>query len=369
MRTSLIYNAGCSQPRWRTLMAEAVQTPVATADERRRTVDRVFRGALVFNSALTVYWLFLLATGGSSVFFQDYRADVKHLGATLIYLLFYFVSGGIVWLGIKTLLLTYVVGFSKEDRRRAFSSRLDGRFEVADFTSRYSERRIRIADMVGRRGRVFMMGLSFLAIYANLASEPAARFATGFLTDNLADAVMMSWIFVGVYYVNGPMAAVVYGPQSRVMDGVRARANCLLNVTLWAAFKFVLVPIGTRIAAIYPPHEFAPLFALIWGSYIVSDAFSEIIGSLFGKQKLRVWGMGDVNRKSVAGTVACFASSLLFCLWVVSANGLAAPWIALAVLISFSNTAFELFSPRGTDDFTMTVANALICWAFGAWLY
>lgn len=350
-------------------MVDAVADPMAGTDQRRRTVDRVFRGALVFNSALTAYWLFLLATGGSSALFRDYRADVKHLGVALIYLLFYFVSGGFVWLGIKTLLLKYVVGFSKEDRRRAFSSRLDGRFEVADFTSRYSERRIRIADMVGRRGRVFMMGLSFLAIYANLATEPAARFATGLLTDNLADAVMLSWIFVGFYYVNGPLAAVVYGPQSRVMDGVRARANCLLNVTLWVAAKFVLVPLGTHMAAIYPPYEFAPLFALIWGSYIVSDAFSEIIGSLIGKQKLRMWGMGDVNRKSVAGTVACFASSLFFCLGIVLASGLTAPWIALAVLISLSNTAFELFSPRGTDDFTMTVANALICWAFGAWLY
>jgi hypothetical protein len=29
----------------------------------------------------------------------------------------------------------------------------------------------------------------------------------------------------------------------------------------------------------------------------------------------------------------------------------------------------ELFSPRGTDDFTMATANALICWAFGAWMY
>jgi hypothetical protein len=351
-------------------MAEAVANPVAAADERRRTVDRVFRGALVFNSTLTVYWLFLLATGGSSVFFQDDRVDVKHLGGFLI-LLFYFVVWGFFWLGIKTLVLRYVVGFSKEDRRRAFSSRLDGRFEVADFTSRYSERRIRIADMVGRRGRFALMGLStFVVLYANLATHPGADInAAAFLTDNLVDAVMVVWFFLGFYYVNGPLAAAVYGPQSRVMDGVLARANSLLICTLWAAFKFVLIPIGTRIAAIYPPREFAPLFALIWGSYLVSDAVAEIIGSLFGKQKLRVWGMGDVNRKSVAGTVACFASSLLFCLSVVLANGLAAPWIALGVLISFSNTAFELFSPRGTDDFTMTVANALICWAFGAWLY
>jgi hypothetical protein len=351
-------------------MAEAVLAPAVAFDERRRTADRVFRGALLFNSALTAYWLLLLATGGSSAFFKDYRGDLKYLGGLLGFFVFFWVVWGFAWLGIKTLLLRYFVGFSKEDRRRAYSSRRDGRFDVADFTARYSERRIRIADMVGRRGRFGTMALSgFFVLYWNLASQPKARFATAFLADNLLDAVVLSWLFLGFYYVNGFLGAAVYGPQSRVMDGVLARANCLLINTLWAAFKFVLVPIGTRMAAIYPAREFAPLYALIWGSYIVSDASSEIVGSLFGKQKLRVWGMGDVNRKSIAGTVACFVSSLVFCLWIVWANGLAAPWLALAVLISVSNTALELFSPRGTDDFTMTVANALLCWAFGAWLY
>jgi len=36
-----------------------------------------------------------------------------------------------------------------------------------------------------------------------------------------------------------------YGAQSRVMDGSLARANCLLITTLWSAFKFVMVPIGS----------------------------------------------------------------------------------------------------------------------------
>ena len=43
-------------------------------------------------------------------------------------------------------------------------------------------------------------------------------------------------------------------------------------------------------------------------------------------------------------------------------------WIGLAVAVSVSNTIFELFSPRGTDDFTMATANALVCWAFGSFV-
>lgn len=71
----------------------------------------------------------------------------------------------------------------------------------------------------------------------------------------------------------------------------------------------------------------------------------------------------------MAGTVGCFAASLAFCLWIVASNGLPASWIVLVVLVSISNTALELFSPRGTDDFTMAIGAALVCWAFGAWIY
>ena len=53
----------------------------------------------------------------------------------------------------------------------------------------------------------------------------------------------------------------------------------------------------------------------------------------------------------------------------IGANGLlVGPWIALAVTIAVSNCLVELYSPRGTDDFTMATTNALLCLAFGAWV-
>jgi len=93
---------------------------------------------------------------------------------------------------------------------------------------------------------------------------------------------------------------------------------------------------------------------------------SEVGGALFGKQTIRVWGLGDVNRKSIGGTAIGFAAALVFCLSIVLLHHLGPAWMALAVVISLSNTLLELFSPRGTDDFVMATANALICWAFGA---
>ena len=251
--------------------------------------------------------------------------------------------------------------------RQAFSSRMDRPFNVSDLVARYSERKIRIVDMIGRRGRfITLAAAGFYYLYLEISREPDGTFATAFLHDNLFDAVFTNWVFLAFYYRNGFLAAAFYGPQSRVMDGVLARANCLLITTLWLAFKFIFVPVGARLAAVYEPHQFAAVFAMIWGSYIAADALAEIGGSLVGKQTLRVWGIGDINRKSVGGTVSGFVGSLALCLLVVLTHGLPTPWIGLAVVVSISNSLLELASPRGTDDFVMATGNALICLAFGS---
>jgi hypothetical protein len=350
-------------------ITETPSTLFPALASRRRTAEQIFRGALIFNAAMTVFWLLMVVTGGNAVFFQQYDASLEAVIRVLSGVMFFYVLWGFIWYGVKTLLLKYVVGFSKEERRQAFSSRMSAPFDVAEFVRRHSERRIRIVDMIGRRGRFITLAMAgFFYMYAHVAADRPANFATLFLQDNLFDAVLTNWIFLAFYYSNGFLAAAFYGPQSRVMDGVLGRANCLLITTLWTVFKFVMVPIGTRLATLYSPGEFAVVFALIWGSYIVTDALAEVGGALFGKQQIRVWGIGDVNRKSIAGAVSGFVGCLVFCLWIVLGQGLPLPWIVLAVVISVSNTAFELFSPRGTDDFTMATANALICWAAGSLL-
>ena len=347
---------------------DVVRTPeTRPAADRRRTADRVFRAALLFNTALTVFWLLILVTGRNAVFFQHHHIDREGLLRVASGIIIFYVIWGFIWYGVKNALLKFGAGFSREERRASFSSRMKAPFEVEALVAVHSERRIRIIDMIGRRGRfITLASAAFFYLYARVQSEPTAAFATAFLQDNLFDAVVTSWVFLGFYYSDGFLAAAFYGPQSRVMDGVLARANCLLITTLWTVFKFVMVPLGARLAAVFEPGQFAVVFALIWGSYIVTDALAEIGGSLFGKQNIRVWGIGDINRKSIGGTVSGFAGCLVFCVWIVWAHQLPLPWIGLAVAIAVSNSLLELFSPRGTDDFTMATSNALICWAFGS---
>jgi hypothetical protein len=353
------------------MSTEPATATVAHADvrplsERRRTADRIFRGALAFNTALTLFWGYMLITQRDALIFRQYGVDRTTVANVLFSVLFFYVIWGYIWYAVKNALLKSFVGMSKDERRQAFSSRMDAPYDVAALVSRYSERRIRITDMIGRRGRFITLAAAvFFFLYRRVVTEHPQDFATLFLQDSLFDAVVMSWVFLGFYYLNGSVAAAFYGAQSRIMDGVLARANNLLITTLWTAFKFVMVPLGAKLAIVYPPSQFAIVFALIWGSYIVCDALAEIGGSLFGRQTLRVWGIGDINRKSVGGTVSGFAGSLVFCLWLVLANDLPAPWLGLAVVIASSNTMLELFSPRGTDDFFMALGNAVICLVFG----
>jgi hypothetical protein len=349
-------------------LTEKLPAAAASGDTRRKTADLIFRGALAFNTVLTLFWVATLLRGGTS-FFSDYRATWEAAGRIFFGVLFFYVIWGIVWWAIKGALLRWFVGFTREERRDAFSSRMDRPYDVADLVGRYSERRIRITDMIGRRGRFITLGAAAMYyLYLNIGREQGNNFATAFLQDNLFDGVVTSWIFLGFYRVSNLLGAFFYGPQSRVMDGVLARANCLLISTLWTAFKFVMVPIGVQLAAVFPRNEFAPVFALIWGSYLVTDAAAEVFGALFGSQRIRVWGIGDVNRKSVTGIVAGFLAGLILCVWIVTSNGLGGSWLILALVLAISNTLLELYSPRGTDDFTMATTSAFICWGFGAWL-
>jgi hypothetical protein len=327
------------------------------------------RGALLYGPHRLLAVLRHTQRDGGVVF-RRYQIDREAVGNVIGGFVFFTVLWGFIWYHVRRALLKRWAGFSDEELRLTFASRMDEPFDLSAILARHSERRIRIIDMIGRRGRFAIIGLSgFAFIYSRLSRQPEGNFLTLALQDSLFEAVVFNWIALALYGSSGFMGRVFYGAQSRLMDGRLARANCLLITTLWSAFKFVMVPIGIQLSARFPPSTLATLYVLIWASYLFSDTLSEVVGSLFGRQRLRVWGIGDVNRKSVAGTWACFLGSLALCLWVVSANHLPPAWMGLALVLSVSNTFFELASPRGTDDFTMATANALLCLAFGVLVY
>ena len=84
---------------------QTLQAPPAEAApaflERRRTADLVFKGALTFNTSLTVFWLVMLATGGNAFFFGSYDVSLGAVGRVLGGVFFFYVLWGFIWYGIK----------------------------------------------------------------------------------------------------------------------------------------------------------------------------------------------------------------------------------------------------------------------------
>src|SRR5689334_5212973 len=189
------------------------------SDTRLQTANRVYLSALVFNTALTAFWAYVQITHQGFGVFGYAPLGWDSVPRVASGILFFYVIWGFIWWGIKTLLLKYFVGFTKDERRQAFSSRMHAPYDVADLVARYSERRIRIVDMIGRRGRFIILGAAgFYTLYRQVASQQPANFATAFLAENLFDAVLGSWLFLAFYYTDNFIGAAYYGPQSRVMD-------------------------------------------------------------------------------------------------------------------------------------------------------
>jgi hypothetical protein len=328
---------------------------------------RVFLAALIYTAALSAICLLLLATGiDGGTLFSGYRPDrdtlMRITAFTVVFMLLY----GWLWYKVRRALLRRVVGLSENELGSVFESRMDRPFDLRALLVGHSERRIRVIDMIGRRGRSLTLASVYMAyVYLRIASGDEPRFLTAAVADGLLDAIVIGWLYVIAFHSNGLLGRVIYGAPSRIMDGTLARANLLSVVTLWNAFKLVMVPLGARPAPLFSYRHYAALFGFIWISYQVADTMAEVVGCTLGRQALRVWGIGQVNRKSVAGTWACFLGSMGACLFIIWANDLPLPWLGLALAVSLSNTAFELWSPRGTDDFTMATANGLLCWAFG----
>lgn len=342
---------------------------IASPDHRQRLAERIFHFAVAVNLALTAFSLLSAFTGFGAGISGKFELNVETIWRLAFAILFFNGIWALIWYGVKNLLLKVVVGMTREDRRAVFSSRMSQPFDLPGLLGRYSERRIRIVDMIGRRGRFITLAMTlFYFLYADIAARQSGQFASAFTSQTLLDAVIVNWLFIALYRADGFLGAVFYGAQTRIMDGALARANVMLIFTLWASFKFTLIPIGAQLQLLYPPELFAVLFALIWGTYLVVDTMAEVGGSLYGTQKIRVRGVGEVNRKSIAGTVTGLVCGLVFSVGIVMLNHLPGAFIALAVTLAVASTLLELFSPRGTDDFTMATANALICWAFGAWV-
>jgi len=102
---------------------------------------------------------------------------------------------------------------------------------------------------------------------------------------------------------------------------------------------------------------------LIWG-----DTFGEVIGSFYGKREFYVRGIGEVNKKTVEGTIGCFVSSFVSLVVTYGIYGSEIPFILPTVIVllytSLIATFVEVASFRGTDNFFLqTVVLLVLLWS------
>ena len=337
----------------------------ALREHRLRRSRLVFRACLAYTVLTTAVWAFLMATGiDGGLFFGNYRVTVPQIAGFALFFTIFWVGFSYALYAVKYGLLRWV-GLDAGEMRSVFSSRRVG-FDLDALLARHSERTFRIVDMIGRRGRfAFFALLGYSAIYVQTRENPSAEALAFGLQASLFDAMILSWAFVLSFHSDGAAGRLFYGATARVLDGIQGRANVLCITTMWNAFKFAMIPIGLSLAGVFRPATYGVVYAFIWLSYAVADIASEVFGSIFGRHGIRVWGLGDINRKSWEGVIAAFVCTLAVNLAIVTSNGLPTSWWALAVVIAVMNPLVELASPRGTDDFTMATSNALVCLAFG----
>ena len=216
------------------------------------------------------------------------------------------------------------------------------------------ERGIRAADAIGRKGMhiVFFL-VSMVIVQAFELGHDAA------IHSGLVVGIVTMLVMLVLYRSNGWLGSVIYRPYARVMDGKKARLN-MITAQITGTCQGVLLA-GLGYGAFFATMDEQFAYAIMYAIYLpvaVGDTLGEVVGAFWGRQKLKVLGIGDVNRKSIEGTAAVFLGTLVSLLAVAAFVPSPEGYVGLALIIAVVTTVTELAAPRSTDSFFIPVVNA-----------
>eukprot|EP00930_Biecheleria_cincta_P025679 TRINITY_DN18238_c0_g1_i1.p1 TRINITY_DN18238_c0_g1~~TRINITY_DN18238_c0_g1_i1.p1 ORF type:complete len:1376 (-),score=170.69 TRINITY_DN18238_c0_g1_i1:289-4383(-) len=153
---------------------------------------------------------------------------------------------------------------------------------------------------------------------------------------------------------------------TRIRDGKLRRLNytvvCVVSqsasiIQHYAAIKFLYD------SGLYDDTDMNLILQLTFYPVAIGDAFAELVG-VFGTWRFPVYGLGEINNKSVEGAaafvVSTFAASSIS-LWL---HGSGASWYVLAGLISFIGMLMETITPRGFDNATIPLSALGLAYGF-----
>lgn len=233
--------------------------------------------------------------------------------------------------------------------------------EIPTLVSTYDPYRIKVMDAISRRTGHTVINIFRITFYAMVPSNNL-RLLTAMLQLPIISTLKLltesgkNFKDLGRFVFQG----------SRVMDGRYGRFN-LVVVNFWAYAGRIIM---FQLMVIYGIEEklgFA-LFTLAMMPLLWGDTFGEVVGSFWGTHSFPVYGLGDVNRKTVEGTVAVFLSSLAsmilayyFVLDLPNKDTLFAFHPCTVFLYTSFVAAFvETAAPRSTDNFFLEVSTLLL---------
>jgi len=225
-----------------------------------------------------------------------------------------------------------------------------------------TEKKIRTVDAWTKKISHTYDGLLVFIISAESFAEGENTSETYSLAYGISLIYML--LYVLSYSDNGSLAWIIYGAKARIMDGFLGRENEIFGYMFDKYMLPASVPLLLWLQDAAGDTRVVYLSWYIFMPIILGDSFAEIIGSTWGKQKIKVWGMGEVNTKSWEGTLAMFFSSLVILIGVNAFIGLSWYWHIFAVVNCAVATAVELYAYRSTDNVCMMVFSSLLAIAF-----
>ena len=263
----------------------------------------------------------------------------------------------------KYWLMIYAFGISKSHYNLIVGPRSEWTGKEVDIIcNTYGRKRIKVMDAINRRSGHTLINIIRIVFHVYLCDTNELRLKTAMLQLPIISTLKIltesgkRFSDVGRYIFQG----------SRVFDGRYGRFN-LVVVSFWAnAGRIVMFQLLVRSSQSDEAKGILyglAMMPLLWG-----DSFGEIIGSFFGKWTFQVRGLGDVNTKTVEGTVAVFASSfvaqIFMYYYMFELSTGSGVFLFHPVLVFFYTCVIAAFvesaAPRSTDNFFLQTISLVV---------
>jgi len=213
------------------------------------------------------------------------------------------------------------------------------------YSAKYGERQLKVVDALNRRaGHVALFSARCLWYFALLRNVP-----TMFRCAIVCELIPC---LLKIYYekmplddkTSGNILGRIFFAGMRVRDGNLARLN---GITI-SAFGYLGMVWTCMLPFLFGLDDLTGRFffvlsmqGLIWG-----DAMAELVGSFFGRLQFPVYGMGEINYKTVEGVVACWLANF-FAMWLCTVSLSSMDKIDQHVLHIHPSPSSEFLPPAG----------------------